>query len=64
MYLFTNPTLNKTVTWARGQSCNQLKHTKRTSRYRLVMGIVPKIEERNEPANLEKKNGTRNAGSR
>ena len=29
----------------------------------LVMGIVPKIEERNEPVNLEK-NGTRNAGSR
>ena len=30
----------------------------------LVMRIVPKIEERNDPANLEKKNGTRNAGSR
>ena len=28
------------------------------------MGIVPKIKERNDPANLEKKNGTRNAGSK
>ena len=31
--------------------------------YVVVMQIVPKIEERNEPISLEKKNGMRNAAS-